>query len=631
MTPDKNFFDQLKKLLAGKEQSFWELLADSVLKADSFSDFYKLSQLRKKAAYIGLAEPRRSNGELKVAFLGGYTLFPLHDLIELQFWAKGFKCAPFVGEYDNYVAEMLDGGNALHSFNPDLIFVWPSPRIATYTGKLTDEPAKIRQKADQASGQILQLCHQAHEALGSEIILANFAPYPYFDPGPFRTRTLASDWNFRRLINMEIGLTAPRFVHICDVEFLACRKGALSTVDRKRWFESKQPAEFNFLVELAKEVVHTYLSVKSGPKKILVADADNTLWGGVIGDDGLSGIDIGRVSPRGEAFIEFQVYLKKLRERGVLLGLCSKNNIETVMEVFEKHPEMVLKKDDFVSMKVNWEPKSENIKQMAKELSILLDSFVFVDDNPAEIDIVSKFAPEVTSVLLPDDPSLYVSTLQDLRLFEPITLTEEDGERTDQYQSEKKRQELFGAATDMNTYLESLQMEGRVSLFVAEDIPRIAQLINKSNQFNLTTIRRSESDVERIMKDSQYHAFTVRLADRFGDHGLISVVICRVKEQVLEIDTWLMSCRVLQRQVEELVLNEIVKAAKMHGCNRVEGIYIPTAKNKLVENHYVKLGFQNILQSSEKCEYELKVEGCVSKNHLIKIVSSPQKCIQTAA
>ena len=273
--------------------------------------------------------------------------------------------------------------------------------------------------------------------------------------------------------------------------------------------------------------------------------------------------------------------------------------------MFQKHPEMVLRLDDFVSFKANWEPKSENIRQMAGELNLGLDSFVFVDDNPAEIEIVRQFVPEVEAILLGPDPAEYVARLEDCRLFEPRNITSEDVERTMQYHSETQRKALAATITDMNAYWESLAMEGEASEFTTLDVPRLSQLINKSNQFNLTTRRRSEADLLALMQDPDVAGFSFRLKDRFGDHGLISIVIGRKTGSIMNIDTWLMSCRVLKRQVEEEVLNELARLAQKRGCTILEGVYVPTAKNEMVRDFYTRMGFALTHEDADGRKFEL--------------------------
>ncbi len=546
---------------------------------------------------------------LRIAILGGYTLYPLNELVDHYLSAARFplsyRAEFLLGDYDNYISEIIDESSRLYDFKPEVILFLPSHRRCQYSGHLLDPREKQEAEGKQTAGQILELCRLANSRTGAEIILANFPLPGRFDPGSYRTRTLGSDWSFRKLVNLELGLNAPAYVHLADAEFLSARRGTLESSDARGWLESKQPYAPDMLVDVARECAHLVTSLRSGTKKVAVLDLDNTLWGGVIGDDGLDGIEIGDTSPRGEAFKAFQQYLLSLTHRGILLAVCSKNDREKAVEPFEKHPEMVLRMKDIVAFKANWQPKSENIRQIAADLNLGLDSLVFIDDNPAEIEIVRQFVPEVETVLLSEDPSEYVGALQDSRYFEPKSVTAEDLERVGQYRQEAQRQELLATVTDMDAYLESLGMEAAIREFRPVDVPRISQLINKSNQFNLTTERRTEAQVQAVMADPAYFGFTVRLADRFGDHGLISVVVGKVAGDEAEIDTWLMSCRVLKRQVEELVLNEVVRLALLRNCCRIRGVYLPTAKNGMVRDHYPGMGFTPSLTSNTRLEFEL--------------------------
>jgi len=540
--------------------------------------------------------------------VGGYSLYPLHELIEHLCAVENLPVELWQGAYDNYVAEITDPGSELYAFAPQVVVVLPAERRCVYTGRLTDAREAQQAEARQTVESLWELACAIHERAGAEVIMTNFLLPGRHDLGAFRSRTLGSDWSFRKWVNLEFGLGAPAFLHICDWEFLGYRLGGLAARDERSWFESKQPCSPALLVALAREVAHLMASLKRAPKKVLALDLDNTLWGGVVADDGLDGIELGDTSPRGEAFKAFQKYILSLKQRGVLLAVCSKNDHARAAEPFEKHPDMVLKLDDFVAFKANWEPKSDNLKAMALELNLGIDSFVFVDDNPAEIEIVRQFAPEVTPILLGPDPSDYVGQLADSRWFEPRNITREDAERTDQYRSDAQRQALAASVTDMGAYLESLQMKAVITEFRSVDVPRLAQLINKSNQFNLTTRRRSESDVAAVMAVPEHIAFSMRLSDRFGDHGLISIVIGRRDGEVMEIDTWLMSCRVLKRQVEEEVLNELARLARARWCRRLRGIYLPTPKNDMVRDFYHRMGFALISESDTGREFELRLE-----------------------
>jgi FkbH-like protein len=603
---------ELKALLQRRDPAFWPLLRDATRRAGDFSSLLFLSTLRRRARTLLPEAESPAKRRLRLALTGGYSLYPLQELIEHLLETAGYAAEIFCGKFDNYAAEIMDEQSDLYQFRPDAVLLLPAHKRCAYDGNLTDPPELPRRQAAELSAHLLDLCRKLHERTRAEILLSNFVLPAGFDPGMYRTRTLGSDWSFRKLVNLELGVNAPAFVHLCDAEFLAYRRGGVASHDARAWFESKQFGSPDLLADLAREAVSILASLHKGPKKVLVLDLDNTLWGGVIGDDGLEGIEIGDTSPRGEAFKAFQTYIRSLPARGVLLAVCSKNDPGKAREPFEKHPEMVLRMDDFVAFKANWLPKSENIRAIAAELNLGLDSFVFVDDNPAEIEIVRQFAPEVSTILLSADPADYVRQLQDSRHFEPVTLTAEDQQRTAQYRTEAERKVLLESATDMDAYLASLEMEAVIREFDAMDAPRISQLINKSNQFNLTTRRRSEAEVGALIGDPVQPGFTIRLKDRFGDHGLIAVVIGKIVEaargRILEIDTWLMSCRVLNRQVEQETVNELVRIARLHGCPAIRGVYLPTAKNSMVRDLYPRLGFQSADAAAERLEFTLNTE-----------------------
>jgi FkbH-like protein len=600
---------QINHLLLLNDPAFWSQLKLLTERATEFDDLIFLSSLRKKAAARGLKRPGTKEPPLRLAILGGCTLYPLHELLTHMIETADLTCELFVGDYDNYVSEIMEADGALYQFRPHVVFLLPAAHRCKYPGAVTDARESAQCAAIAITGQLLELCRTLHERAGSNVLLGNFILPARHDVGKFRSRTLTSEWNFRKWVNLELGLNAPSFVHVCDLEFLANRNGALAAEDPRRWFESKQPCAPSFLVAVCREALHLILQLRTPPKKVLVLDLDNTLWGGEVAEDGLEGIEIGDTSPRGEAFKAFQKYISSLKERGILLAVCSKNEHARAIEPFEKHPEMVLRAGDFVSIKANWEPKCDNLWRIAAELHLGIESFVFVDDDPAEIEIVRQFAPTVSTILLSGDPADYVGELQDCRLFEPQSITGEDGNRTAQYRAERERQTLLASDSDIDAYLESLAMEMVIREFALVDVPRLAQLINKSNQFNLTTRRRTEAEVQTLIGRPDYLCFSARLRDRFGDYGLISIVIGSMRGDSLEIDTWLMSCRVLKRQVEETVLNELCRLARVKGCSRLEGVYLPTAKNEMVRDHYPRMGFEKRTATPEREEFVLELNS----------------------
>ena len=600
---------EIKTLLTEGNPEFWKKLTELTRDATDFDQLFQLSNLRKKALARGVPRPGEEPPKLRIAIIGGYNFYPFRELIEHIAEAEGTPFELWVGDYDNYISEIMDDSSALYKFGPQAVLLVPSEKQCKYPGKLIDPRAVQQAEARRVVDSLLELVRKLHETAKVDVIMTNFMLPARHDLGAFRSGSLGSDWNFRKWVNLELGMNAPSFLHVCDLEFLANRLGGIRARDDRAWFESKQPCSAALLPTLAREVVHLVGMLRQAPKKVLALDLDNTLWGGVVADDGIEGIEIGDTSPRGEAFKAFQRYIATLKERGILLAVVSKNDHAKAVEVFEKHPEMVLRMDDFVSFKANWEPKSENLRQMAAELNLGLDSIVFVDDNPAEIDIVRQFVPEVETILLGPDPAEYVARLQDCRYFEPQNITAEDADRTQLYQSETQRKALAATITDMDSYWESLQMVGEISEFTPLDVPRLAQLINKSNQFNLTTRRRTEADLLGLMKDPAYSCFFFRLTDRFGDHGLISIIITKQVDKIMTVDTWLMSCRVLKRQVEEEVLNEIVRLAQKRGCSVIEGVYLPTAKNEMVRDFYSKMGFALTHEDADGRKFELPVAG----------------------
>jgi FkbH-like protein len=615
-----NCIKTLKSLLSANAPEFWDYLSNYSRTERDFEGLFLLSSLRKKAHAAKLGNPSLSPEKIRLAILGGYSFYPLHEIIQHFTEMSGIACEVWLGDYDNYISEILDENSRLYAFGPEIVLLMPSEQRCRYPGSLSDSNQVQRIEAEKVVSSLSDLVKKIHGKSRAEILLSNFMLPARHDPGPYRSRTLGSDWTFRKFVNMELGLNAPPYLHICDLEFLANRFGGIQARDDRAWFESKQPCSSALMAEFAREAAHMIVSLRMPPKKVLVLDLDNTLWGGVMAEDGLDGIELGDTSPRGEAFKAFQKYILCLKQRGVLLAVCSKNDHVKAKEVFDKHPEMCLRMADIVSFKANWEPKSDNIRQMAAELNLGLDSFVFVDDNPAEIEIVRQFAPQVTTILLDSDPANYLGQLQDCRLFEPRNLTAEDAGRTGQYLAEAHRKSMESQAVDMDSYLESLQMEAVIKEFNSTDAPRLAQLINKSNQFNLTTRRRTEAEVTEIMNDQNYVGYSLRLRDRFGDHGLVSVLIGRLSGPVMMIDTWLMSCRVLKRQVEAEMLNEIVRLALSRNCARLQGTYLPTAKNEMVRDFYARMSFSLTSENETRRDFELMTKDFKPQLTRIKIV-----------
>nr|WP_246200135.1 HAD-IIIC family phosphatase [Maribacter luteus] len=349
-------------------------------------------------------------------------------------------------------------------------------------------------------------------------------------------------------------------------------------------------------------------------KKCVILDLDNTTWGGIIGDDGLENIQIGSLGI-GKAFSEFQYWVKKLKNRGIIVAICSKNTESVAKEPFEKHPDMVLHLEDISVFIANWENKADNIRQIQSILNIGFDSMVFLDDNPFERNIVRENIPEICVPELPEDPADYLEFLYGLNLFETVSFSNEDSERTKLYQIEAERAKTAQKFTNEDDFLKNLAMVSTVAPFNKFNTPRIAQLSQRSNQFNLRTVRYSEADIERISKSGDYATFSFTLEDKFGDNGLIcAIILQKENEDTLFVDTWFMSCRVLKRGMENFVLNTIVDYAKENGFHTIKGEYIPTAKNPMMKDHYPNLGFDK-----DGTFFTLDVNHYQTKSNYIKV------------
>ena len=375
----------------------------------------------------------------------------------------------------------------------------------------------------------------------------------------------------------------------------------------------------NALPYVASRVVDIIGAIRGQFKKCLILDLDNTIWGGVIGDDGLEGIELGHSLGIGKAFTEFQMWVKKLKQRGIIICVASKNNEETAKEPFEKHPDMVLKLDDIAVFMANWETKVDNIRAIQGILNISFDSMVFLDDNPFERNIVRENIPGITVPELPEDPGKYLEYLYSLNLFETASYSNADKDRTKQYQVEAKRVSLAKTFTNEADFLKSLDMISTVTGFTKFNTPRVAQLSQRSNQFNLRTIRYTETDITSMAENPDIIDLSFTLEDKFGDNGLIAVVIMKKQdEETFFIDTWFMSCRVLKRGMENFTLNTMVECAKKKGFKRIIGEYLPTPKNKMVEQHYPNLGFTPLSESPVGSRYVLDVNSYLPKECYIR-------------
>ncbi len=599
----------LKALIKSEDYELaWQRL---MTLADSVGDYPSLTglcRLRKKLGKISQRPGLRR--VVRLAVLGGASTELLEGPLQLFIESQGLDAIVQCSEYNTFVQEILDPASDTVSFKPDVaLLMTTAANIPRWPG-LGDDLDGVNRTAVDVSDYWLDLCERLHKQTNCEVILDNFHAIPTRPLGNLAVKTPSEPNNFLARVNLRLGENAPAYVHVNDVAQLACQYGVRNWFDARFWFHAKQPVSFSCLIPYVRNTARMIGALLGCAAKCLVLDLDNTLWGGVVGDDGVEGIRIGDGDAVGEAFKAFQEYVLNLKQRGVMLAVCSKNDEVHALGPFQELSDMVLKRDDFVAFVANWEPKPDNIAAIAAQLNIGLNAIVFVDDNPAEREHVRQRLPEVRVVELSDDPADYPRILDDAGYFEVMSISAEDQARTRQYQQNAARVRLQESAGDYQDYLKSLDQRAVIRPFEKNHLERITQLINKSNQFNLTTLRLSRSQVEAMMTDEDYVTVCVRLADRFGDNGLISVVAGKQVDNVLHIELWLMSCRVLKRNVEMLLLNHLVDISSRRGVANIQGIYRPTPKNGLVKRLYPTLGFQEAGDMPDGAKkYSLKLDG----------------------
>jgi len=522
----------------------------------------------------------------------------------------GIALEVITGNYDQSFQDALSPDSPVNRSAPDAVLVAIDYRGLPLLASPGD--AKAAQTCVQGALEHLQIIRRALKRNGqTTCILQTLAPPP---ETLFGSLDGILPGSLSRIIDaVNSGIADAVFGAedaVFDVAHLAATVGLTNWHSPRDWNWGKFPFADAFLPLYADHFSRILASFRGKSRRCLILDLDNTLWGGVIGDDGLEGIQIAQGDPTGEAFLSVQRFTLDLRRRGIVLVVCSKNEDKTARLPFRNHLEMLLRETHIAVFQANWKDKPSNIKAIAEELSLGLESMVFLDDNPVERDLVRHSLPEVAVPELPDDPALYARTLSAAGYFESVVFSAEDFSRADFYQDNARRVNLQQQAGDLESYLSSLEMEITFQSFDETGRARIAQLINKSNQFNLTARRYTELQVSEIERDPALFTTQVRLSDKFGDNGMISVVICRELLGEWEIDTWLMSCRVLGRRVENMVLQHILAHAKKRQVRTLRGVYIPTDRNVLVADHYSKLGFVLLREEADRTKiYELDVDN----------------------
>ena len=491
---------------------------------------------------------------IRIALLADCATQHLATIMRAIAARNGVQAELYEGNYDGVDLEILDPNSALYAFAPQyVVILLSSEKLKARLYASGDR----RTFADETVGRLENLWGAFRAHSQATIIQSTFVLPSERAFGNYELKVADSVGSIFTEINYRLAVKAreTKNVLLNDVDFLAAAIGRAQWLDARMWNMAKTPCRLEHVPLLGQSLLDTMFAASGLIVKCVVLDLDNTLWGGVIGDDGLEGIALGEFD-EGEAFVGFQKFIRELKRRGIILAVVSKNEHANAVLPFREHPHMALKEDDISVFVANWDNKADNIRLIQKTLNIGFDSLVFLDDNPFERNIVREFLPEVVVPELPEDPSLYLQSLADLNLFETASFSEADLQRADQYREEAQRELTKTHFTDINDYLTSLAMEIRLERFNAFNLPRIAQLIQRSNQFNLMTRRYGEAACEAMMKDPSRAPLTLRLADKFGDYGLISVVILKHAGEDLEIDEYLMSCRVLQRGVESFTTQQ---------------------------------------------------------------------------
>ena len=543
----------------------------------------------------------------RMALVGDTATQFLATALKGESIGRGFQLELFEAEYNQVERQFLDPTSELYAFDASYIFLFQS------THKLGELHSMLDESGQKALAEtrldFLRSLSENPQLAGRKIICMNYPEIEDTVFGSYANQVESSfTWQVRKLNYglMQLAQEKPN-LFVCDLAALQNKMGRDRLFAPNVYVSTEMVLSVDALPFVASRVIDIVCALRGQFKKCLILDLDNTLWGGVIGDDGLEGIQLGHGLGIGKAFTEFQMWVKKLKQRGIIICVASKNNEETAKEPFERHPDMLLKLDDIAVFMANWDTKVDNIRSIQQILNIGFDSMVFLDDNPFERTMVRENIPGICVPELPEDPGEYLEYLYSLNLFETASYSSVDSDRTKQYQVEAKRVTLSKTFTNEAEFLKSLDMSSTVSGFTKFNIPRVAQLSQRSNQFNLRTVRYTEADIEALASDKNVVDLSFTLEDKFGDNGLIAVVILkRTDEETLFIDTWFMSCRVLKRGMENFTLNMVVERAKSAGYKYIIGEYLPTPKNKMVEHFYSELGFEK-LTGTDTAQFSLDV------------------------
>ena len=548
---------------------------------------------------MGYEEANEMMALLKTPNLGKKSLTEIKDVLELFLLKEGIKPIFYESEFNRYYEDILFENKTLKNFCPDIIYIHTTNTNINYYPVASDTKESVMSKFDAELSKFRSIWEKIRIEYNCTIIQNNFELPCHRTLGNLDFSDYHGKTNFIMKLNLALADYAEneQGFYINDIQYISAWFGLKKWYDKTFWYSYKYALSYDAISHLAHNVATIIKAIYGKSKKCLVLDLDNTLWGGVIGDDGIDNIEIGKETAIAEAYSAFQSYVLELKERGVILAVCSKNNYAIASEGFS-HPDSILKLDDFSSFKANWAAKHDNVKDIAQEINIGTDSLVFVDDNPAEREIVRAQMPDVEVPEIGKDVVNFIEFIDKGGYFEPASISLDDVKRTDYYNKNIKRESLQSTFVNYGEFLQSLEMRAEIKPFDAMYLDRITQLINKTNQFNLTTKRFTASEVKSISQDEGYLTLYGRLSDKFGDNGLTSIVTGSVKDDELHIDIWLMSCRVIKRDMELAMFDDLVTSCNAKGIKNIFGSYIRSAKNEMVADLFSQLGF--VMQTIEE-------------------------------
>lgn len=553
--------------------------------------------------------------KLKVAILRNFTLDPMIPVIEGEIALAGFYPVIYLGDYGTIAQDVLNPRSALYTFGPDLVIVaqWIdalAPALATRFLSLSHQ--QVNTEIEQVSTTVGEFITALRRHTNAPILINNFPLPSYPALGILDAQSESYQTHAILRLNQDLfrRLRQTQDVYIVDYMSLMARIGSEQGTDERYWQIGRAPIGRNALVPFGQEYGKFLRALHGKAPKCLVMDCDNILWGGIVGEDGLEGIQLGTAYP-GSCYQTFQREILNLHDRGVILALCSKNNEADVLEVLRTHPEMVLHEEHFSTWQINWDDKVTNLICIAKELNIGLDSLVFVDDSQFECDLVRERLPQVAVLQLSSEPSTFKAKLNAKAYFDTLTFSTEDRKRTQMYRDQAKRKQLYESVGSLEEYLGKLDMVAEIGLADEAAILRISQLTQKTNQFNLTTRRYTEGDIRAFAESPEADVFYLKLRDRISELGLIEVAIIKYKGEQAEIDTFLLSCRAIGRGVEEALLAHVLNFTRARGCKHVVGRYLITKKNGQVADFYGRQGFRLVAENALGSNWELLLESRV--------------------